>query len=274
MSNVSAEGNVDTDPYRPVVRIESAFRERSRMKTVSKFLLWGSALLATHAYPAAPMISDAGNAAITNFARKATERGDVPGRVTLIVNRANCEGQQEDRARTSVVAGSRNQVDIQRKHTGTRPACRRDLRSEARRLLSHADIRTLESGRYVVCRPRGQGVPRGNRSPKNGRQADGTAEYAYARVSGQRRRRALLHRERLWTVPAHAAQRWHLERREDIEREVGANDGSKSDRRDRDSDTAGCEPYPNEAVSSGRRTRQVRTRISDYRSRPKVCAVP
>src|SRR5438445_9932464 len=57
------------------------------MKTVSKFLLWGSALLATHAYPAAPMISDAGKAAITNFAAKATERGDVPGIVTLIVNR-------------------------------------------------------------------------------------------------------------------------------------------------------------------------------------------
>jgi methyl acetate hydrolase len=57
------------------------------MKTVAEFLVLGAALLGAHAYAAAPMISDAGKAAIAKRAAMATERGDVPGVVTLIVSR-------------------------------------------------------------------------------------------------------------------------------------------------------------------------------------------
>src|SRR4051794_28414934 len=56
------------------------------MKTVGEYLVLVSALLATHAY-AAPMISDAGKTDITKYAKTATDRGAVPGVVTLIVSR-------------------------------------------------------------------------------------------------------------------------------------------------------------------------------------------
>ena len=60
------------------------------MKFMGPCLLVASAMLAVHvnaATPAQPMISDAGKTALSQFTSAATGRGDVPGVVTLIVNR-------------------------------------------------------------------------------------------------------------------------------------------------------------------------------------------
>ena len=57
------------------------------MKPVLNCLLAGYAAIAAYASAATPTITDAGKAAITEFTARSIDRGDVPGAVTLIVNR-------------------------------------------------------------------------------------------------------------------------------------------------------------------------------------------
>jgi len=57
------------------------------MRSIAIGLLAASAAIAMNADAAEPAMADAGKAAISGFVAKAVERGDVPGVVTLIVNR-------------------------------------------------------------------------------------------------------------------------------------------------------------------------------------------
>ncbi len=57
------------------------------MDAAGKWLFFASLSMVTPVSVAAPMLSDAGKTAISEFSAAAIQRGDVPGAVTLIVNR-------------------------------------------------------------------------------------------------------------------------------------------------------------------------------------------